>query len=167
MIMASYLDLSSRLDVAIGIGEELPFDAGSFDRIYGGGTLHHVNLEQGMPEMARVLAPGGRAGFLDPRLNFIYRILEITKIRDLAREPGAQCYPLSISDVLAAARGFKTIRCELSGGPARYAIVGLGRIFGVNVSLPFSIAIQSAETKLLSLLRLRSMLGSLAVLLEK
>ena len=117
--------------------------------------------------MSRVLSPGGRAGFLDPRLNFVYRFLEITKIRELAREPGAQCYPLKVSEVLAVARGFSTVRCELSGGPARYAIVGLNRILGLNISLSMSIAMQSFETKVLSVLRLTSLLGSLAVLLEK
>ena len=165
--IAEYLGIVHKLDVVVGIGEQLPFDSGSVDRIYGGGTLHHVHLDNGLAELARVLAPGGRAAFVEPRLNFIYRFLEITKIRELAREPGAQCYPLKVSEVLAVACGFNAVRCELSGGPARYAIVGLNRILGLNVSLSVSVAMQSFETKVLSVLRLKSLLGSLAVLLEK
>ena len=165
--VARHLGLASKMEVVLGIGEQLPFADGSFDRVYGGGTLHHIALERGLPELNSILAPGGRAGFIEPRLNLIYRILEATKVRDLAREPGAQCYPLAVSDVLENARGFTTCRCELSGGPVRYAIVGLSRILRMSVPLSLSMALQSAETRVLSSLGLSSMLGGLAVLLEK
>ena len=167
LMVARRLGLASKMEVALGIGEALPFAEGSFDRVYGGGTLHHIELELGLSELHRVLATGGRAGFVDPRLNFIYRVLEITKLRNLARERGAQCYPLRVSDVQENARGFTTTWCELSGGPARYAIVGLTRILRINVPLSLSMVLQSAETRVISALGLSAMLGGLSVLLEK
>ena len=166
--MAEYLDLGDKLDVVIGIGERLPFASGSVDRVFGGGTLHHIQLEAGIPELARVLKAGGRAGFAEPRVNFIYKLLEVTKIRELVREPGAQCYPLKVSDVIAnAAARFRVAQCKLSGGPVRYGIVGLTR--GLKIKVPLALALPAItyETRILSRLRLSSLLGGLAVLFEK
>jgi SAM-dependent methyltransferase len=45
--------------------EKLDFADDSFDRICGGGILHHIDLDKGYPEIARTLRPGGRAVFLE------------------------------------------------------------------------------------------------------
>ena len=165
--MAQHLDLVPSLNVVRGIGERLPFEDASIDRIYGGGTLHHLELGPGLQEIARVLKPGGRAAFTDPNLNPIYRFLEITRIRNLGRERGAQCYPLRTRDVQDRATGFSVVECALSGGPSRYAIVGAIRVLKLRVPFSLSLAVQSVETNVLLKLKLRSLLGSLAVLLEK
>ena len=165
--MAKHLGVVNRLNVVQGIGEQLPFPDASIDGIYGGGTLHHLQLGAGLKEIARVLKPGGRAAFTDPSLNFIYKILEFTRIRNLGREPGAQCYPLRIDEIYDSASGFRTAKCLLSGGPIRYAIVGATRIFKLPVPVSLSLTVQSIETKILLKLRLHSMLGGLAVLLER
>ena len=165
--MAEHVGLKPRLRVAYGIGEELPLADESVERMYGGGTLHHMDLSRGLSEVSRVLAPGGRAAFVDPKLNWIYRLLEVTRIRDLAREPGAQCYPIRERDVYQNAQGFATVECLLSGGPLRYATVGLARVFGMRIPLSLALASQRLETRLLELLRIRSLLGGMAVVLEK
>ena len=165
--MASHLGVPSSLNVVGGIGEQLPLRDSSIDRIYGGGTLHHVQLRYGLSEVARVLAPGGRAAFVDPSLNLVYRFLELTRIRNLARERGAQCYPLRVADIYDNAAGFRTVRCLLAGGPLRYATVGLTRILRLRPPLSLSLAMQSTETIVLNKLRLHGLLGGLAVLLEK
>lgn len=46
--------------------EELTFDNDSFDAVVGAGILHHLDLDKGVPEVARVLRPGGVAVFLEP-----------------------------------------------------------------------------------------------------
>lgn len=46
----------------------LPFADGSFDIVAGMGILHHLNIPVAGPELARVLKPGGKAVFLEPRL---------------------------------------------------------------------------------------------------
>jgi len=47
-------------------GERLPFAACSFDRVWGNAILHHLDLEEALPELRRVLRPGGRAVFCEP-----------------------------------------------------------------------------------------------------
>ena len=166
--MGTFLGLGGKLEVVIGIGERLPFASGSVDRVFGGGTLHHVNLAEGITELSRVLSAGGRAGFAEPRLNFIYRLFEVTGIRKFVREPGAQCYPLNVSDIMANVEGrFRIAQCQASGGPTRYGIVGLTRGLKIKVPVVAALTAQTYETRILSALRLDSMLGGLAILLEK
>jgi len=47
-------------------GEQLPFAAGSFDRVWGNAVLHHLDLAVAAEELHRVLRPGGRAVFCEP-----------------------------------------------------------------------------------------------------
>ncbi len=42
------------------------FPSASFDRIHGLGILHHVGVERGLAEVARLLRPGGVGVFLEP-----------------------------------------------------------------------------------------------------
>lgn len=46
--------------------ENLEFEDGSFDLVIGEGILHHLRLERSYAEISRVLAPGGRAIFMEP-----------------------------------------------------------------------------------------------------
>jgi len=46
--------------------ELLPFRDGVFDAVLGKRILHHLDLEAAIPEVARLLPPGGRAVFLEP-----------------------------------------------------------------------------------------------------
>ncbi|HZU38365.1 MAG TPA: class I SAM-dependent methyltransferase [Gemmataceae bacterium] len=47
-------------------GARLPFDSGSFDRIWGNAVLHHLDITQAALELRRVLRPGGLAVFCEP-----------------------------------------------------------------------------------------------------
>ena len=167
ILVARYLGCNDRLNVVQGIGEKIPFGDSSLDVIFGGGTLHHIELNQGFAEVLRVLKPGGREAFVDPNLNLIYRFFEVTRLRNLVREPGAQCYPLRTKDVRGSAIGFRVVRLELAGGPMRYAIVGATRLLKVAVPLSVSLKLQTIESQILSALQMRGALGGLAVLVEK
>jgi SAM-dependent methyltransferase len=46
--------------------ENLEFNDATFDIVIGEGILHHLRLERSYQEIARVLAPGGRAIFMEP-----------------------------------------------------------------------------------------------------
>lgn len=46
--------------------ENLEFPDGAFDIVIGEGILHHLNLERAYGEISRVLAPNGRAIFMEP-----------------------------------------------------------------------------------------------------
>ncbi|MDP9484168.1 MAG: class I SAM-dependent methyltransferase [Chloroflexota bacterium] len=58
--------LADRIEFHVASGEALPFEAGSFDLAIGKAILHHLDPVIGARELARVLAPGGRATFSEP-----------------------------------------------------------------------------------------------------
>ena len=58
--------LTDRIQFHVASGEALPFEDGSFDLAIGKAILHHLDPEIGARELARVLAPGGRATFSEP-----------------------------------------------------------------------------------------------------
>ena len=48
--------------------ERLPFADASFDAVVGNAVLHHLRLDRTVPEMLRVLRPGGRFCFAEPNM---------------------------------------------------------------------------------------------------
>lgn len=48
--------------------ECLSFEGGSFDAVVGSSILHHLDTEAALPEIRRVLKPGGRIAFAEPNL---------------------------------------------------------------------------------------------------
>jgi 2-polyprenyl-3-methyl-5-hydroxy-6-metoxy-1,4-benzoquinol methylase len=54
------------IDFQVMNAEETSFEDGSFDLICGTGILHHLNLGKAIPEIRRLLTPGGVALFLEP-----------------------------------------------------------------------------------------------------
>lgn len=58
--------VADRIKFHCGPAEQTPFDAQSFDVIYGGAALHHLQIAGAAREFARLLRPGGRGGFQDP-----------------------------------------------------------------------------------------------------
>ncbi len=59
---------SPRLSFCCGNAELLPFPADHFDVVYGSSVLHHLQLKTALPELRRVLRPGGRLVFTEPNL---------------------------------------------------------------------------------------------------
>jgi SAM-dependent methyltransferase len=57
------------VDLVLCAAEALPFARASFEAIYGKQVLHHLELDAAVPEIARVLRPGGRAVFLEPLIH--------------------------------------------------------------------------------------------------
>ena len=55
-----------RTEFHVASGEKLPFVDKSFDLVVGKAVLHHLDPVAGSRELARVLAPGGRAAFSEP-----------------------------------------------------------------------------------------------------
>ena len=48
--------------------EGLPFATGAFDAVIGHAVLHHLRLDRALPELLRVLRPGGRFCFAEPNM---------------------------------------------------------------------------------------------------
>jgi ubiquinone/menaquinone biosynthesis C-methylase UbiE len=53
----------------LSAAETLPFPDACFDAVYGKQILHHLQLATAIPEIRRVLRPGGRAAFLEPLIH--------------------------------------------------------------------------------------------------
>jgi SAM-dependent methyltransferase len=56
------------LRFAVADAGSLPFPAGAFDAVVGNAILHHLPLEAAVPELLRVLRPGGAFCFAEPNL---------------------------------------------------------------------------------------------------
>ncbi len=54
------------IDFRVMDAEATTFPDHSFDLIVGGAILHHLDLNRAYAELARLLAPGGRAVFIEP-----------------------------------------------------------------------------------------------------
>lgn len=68
--------LGDRVDATVAVAEDLPFDSGRFDVVFGTAILHHIDPVLGPPELYRVLKNGGKAAFteplgMNPILNFV------------------------------------------------------------------------------------------------
>ena len=71
-------------NVASSCAEILPFKNDSFDIVTTFMALHHFNLDLTLPEIIRVLKPGGRGIFMEPLLNskILYMLRQIIPIKD-------------------------------------------------------------------------------------
>lgn len=57
-------DIVYRIDDA----ETMSFDDASFDAVIGSSVLHHLDIDQALEEIRRVLKPGGRLAFAEPNM---------------------------------------------------------------------------------------------------
>lgn len=73
-VSAGMLEAAQRLAKRHGVeietrvvaGDAIPGGDDEFDLIYGNGVLHHAPLDTAVPELARVLKPGGIGCFIEP-----------------------------------------------------------------------------------------------------
>lgn len=68
LIARARKDLPANAAVSVADVERLPFADGTFDAIVGNAVLHHLRLDRAVPEILRVLAPGGRICFAEPNM---------------------------------------------------------------------------------------------------
>jgi SAM-dependent methyltransferase len=101
--------VGDRVHIHAGPAELLPYADESFDLLFGGAALHHLQLERAGAELARVLKRGGRGGFQEPlghnlllewaRDHLPYQAKHPVKGTDL---------PLRIADIETLGRHFTT-----------------------------------------------------------
>jgi SAM-dependent methyltransferase len=84
-------------------GDRLPAADSEFDCVYGSGVLHHVPHDTAIPELARVIKPGGLGCFLEP-LPYNPAINVYRKIASAVRTPDER--PLSMEDIERFGRCF-------------------------------------------------------------
>jgi SAM-dependent methyltransferase len=63
---AEALGVADRMDLRVMDAEELDFPDASFDVVCASAVIHHLDLDRAIPEVVRVLRPGGRAVFAEP-----------------------------------------------------------------------------------------------------
>jgi SAM-dependent methyltransferase len=71
---ARFNNVEDRINAEVMSAQKLEFKDKAFDFVVGFGILHHLNLDLGGKEISRVLKPGGRALFIEPRIPFKFLI---------------------------------------------------------------------------------------------
>ena len=68
-------DLDFETDFILMDANKLTFPDNYFDIVYGGAILHHLDIEQSINHIHRVLKPGGKILFLEPlNMNPLYKL---------------------------------------------------------------------------------------------
>jgi uncharacterized protein YbaR (Trm112 family)/SAM-dependent methyltransferase len=127
--LAKETGVVDRLRCAVGIAEETPIAENTFDGIYSAGSVHHMTTEMALPEIARVLKPGGRFSSFDPWRAPFYKIG--SKILG-KREVNVYCRPLTRQRVSPLYTSFDVAKKAQYGTLTRYAGLALNK-FGVSI----------------------------------
>lgn len=89
--------------------QSLELPSGSFDIVYAGNLLHHLDLDTALPQIAEVLRPGGRFFSWDP-LKHNFAINVYRRLASGVRTPDES--PLSIQDLEKFGEHFEEVRYE-------------------------------------------------------
>ena len=115
--LAKEAGVFERLRCVVGVAEEIPLADNTFDAVYSGGCVHHMTTELAMPEIARVLKPGGRFSSMDPWRAPFYAI----GIKVFGkREVNVYCRPLTRARVAPLFTSFGQSKKEQYGTLTRY-----------------------------------------------
>lgn len=129
----------------LGIGEALPLAADSFDSIYLGGSLHHLDTDAAARELACVLVPGGTFAAVDPWRTAIYGLG--TKVFG-KREKDVLCSPMSAERVIPMARYFEHLTAHRFHPVSRYPLILLSTRLPRLVPERRAAKVLSTETRL-------------------
>lgn len=160
--LAEAVDVSERLRCVVALAEELPFADSSFDAVYSGGCLHHTVTSLAVPEIHRVLKPGGRFAAVDPWHAPLYTIGTNMLGK---REHGAFCRPLTAERVEPLHRAFGRAGAVLQHGTlTRYPLLALHKL-GITWTLRAVWRINKLDDALCARIpRLRALGSSVACL---
>lgn len=168
--LARHCGVADRFFAVVALGELIPLADGWLDRVYGGGCLHHTALEHSVPELGRVLAPGGKAGFVDPRENVIYETWGhlMGRVRFCGEEEDAHDHPIDVEALTElAGPHFADLDIYASGALARYAVVLAARTAGVHPGVKWADRLYRAERAVLERLGLTDLYGNMAIMLTR
>jgi len=127
--LANAAAVGGRLHRVRGVAEELPFRTASFDAVFAGGSVHHTVTQLSIPEVARVLRPGGAFASVEPWRGPGYE----WGTRLLGKREPVLCRPLTDERVAPLFEAFSAPRVLHHGALTRYALVALEQL---GVRLP-------------------------------
>lgn len=153
--LARHHGVADRLHVVCAIAEELPFPPASFDGVFAGGCVHHMVTERALPEVARVLVPGGRFAAAEPWRAPGYGL----GTRLLGKREDVHCRPLTHERVAPLFTSFAAARVVHHGTLTRYALIAASKA-GVSLRAPLTSRIQRADDAACSLVPSLRRLGS-------
>ena len=125
LALADGLGVRDRLQVAVGIAEQIPLADETFDAIYAGGCLHHMATGYAAPEIYRVLKPGGRFAAIEPWQTLLHKYG--TRLIG-KREPNAYCSPLTMDRLQPVQDTFKNMEVRQHGPVLRYLSLALQKL---------------------------------------
>lgn len=161
--LAESAGLGDRFRCVVAIAEELPIRSETFDAVFAGGCLHHMQTDLALPETARVLRHGGRFAAVEPWRAPLYAL----GTRILGQREDAYCTPLTAKRVEPMAKQFSTSVFIQHGTITRYAFLALGKV-GINVSKYLPWHVGKIDDAICSIIPgMRRMGSSIAVLGNK
>ncbi|HWE32958.1 MAG TPA: class I SAM-dependent methyltransferase [Solirubrobacteraceae bacterium] len=151
------------VDFRAGDAHQTGFADASFDLIVGSAILHHLELDRALGELRRVLAPGGRAVFLEPLArNPILRLGRF--LTPAARTPDE--HPFTVDDWQLCARHFPAFwhrEVELTSIP----LMPLNLVVPQNWQERLAVSVNALDDRLLERYpRLRPYARSTMIVLE-
>lgn len=141
--LADHLGVADRLVTVAGMAEELPVLDDVIDAAYSGSSLHHTDTALAIPELARVLRPGGRFASVDVWKGTFHSVG--TKV--FGKRHGANCRPLDGERVAPVYGAFDSVSVSHHGAVARYPIVLLARV-GIELSPSLNLKVTRMEDAL-------------------
>ena len=127
--LAAHVGLAERFHRVAAVGEELPFEDGTFDVVFTSGSLHHTVTELSLAECARVLRPGGRFAAVEPWKGRLYRL----GIGVFGKREAVGCVPLTPERAAPLFTAFNRARVVHHGALTRYPLLAL---FAVGLRPP-------------------------------
>lgn len=138
--VAEEAGLGERVMHACALAEEMPLADASIDRVYSPSSIHHTVTARSFPEIARVLASGGRFASVDVYRSPLYGL----GIRLFGkRERGVTCQPLD-ADRLTPSDALPGVAVTFHGSLFRYVLAVAARR-GRRPSLRTSVRFAATE----------------------
>jgi len=161
--LARYAGVEDRFNPVVGVAEQLPLIDTSVDAIFSIGCVHHFSMPEAMPEVYRVLTPGGAFAAVEPFRAPMYDLG--TKILG-KREANAFCYPMTPDRIAPIAENFDSSSVIHHGTFLRYLLIAASKV-GVNLPPSKMLGISKADDWIADRLHLRNHGSSVALIGRK
>lgn len=109
---AAAAGVADRIQFDVCPAEQLPYEDGSFDIVFGKAVLHHLDAPTAHPHLFRLLRPGGKAAFsepmgMNPVLNFVREYVHYPH-----KNPRGADRPLNYDDIRQWTEGFSKVQIQ-------------------------------------------------------